>query len=264
MEAFLNERSLQAQFSDIAAVSAALTIVNRVLNRVAELEIQKSVFFDGQMYAAFATPRRSFASCIVHIPDKNIRLQFKVLLRDRLGAREWRAERMHEECPYVWNNQDMVTTSVAELAERVFQHRIGLLINFAPSDFASGHCVDVAKASSGIVVLDSINNELDLEEWFRLVPELGVVLFDPGSGRTPLDQETILRKRSRFQRTSIINQGRRVYLDRQSGNFVCVDNQHIYDAHLEVFNSNGDHIGEASLDGVFDASKNDPSKNLYL
>src|SRR5438270_10076715 len=131
MEAFLNERSIDRQFNDIAAVSDAIVVVNRILSRLAELDVEKHVFFDGQMYLALATHDRNFASCFAHIRDKDVRLQFKLLLNDRLGAREWRMERIHEQCPYVWNKQNMVDTCVAELTERILESGVGFLMNFA-------------------------------------------------------------------------------------------------------------------------------------
>jgi hypothetical protein len=262
MDVFLNERSLHTQFYDVADVAESLIRVNHLLSLISELLPEKRVFFDPQIYFTQATNNRNFTSCLHHIPDKSARLQFKLLLNQQLAAINWRNEQMHAECSYIWAGQDVMDSSVAELAERSLQNEFGFLLNFSPSDFSSGHCIEVQKDFSEEVTLHSVNSEADLDQWCRLFPELGLTQYDPTCGRTPLDEETVLRDRGRFQRTNLRNQERLVYLDRRTGHYFCVDNLHRHGAHLEVFNANGDHIGEADLNGAVDLSKADRAKNL--
>jgi hypothetical protein len=263
MEAFLNERSLDSQFSDFPSFVDALIRINRVLMRIAETNVEKHMFYDRALYYRTVIGQHIFASCLARMSDKSVRLQFKVLLQDRLRAVEWSLERLHTRDTYLWNNIDMVDSSVAELAERRLQQRCGLLLNFTPSQFPSGILL-VAKNGAGSVSLDSINSESDFESWCSLVLGVSIFPYDPNCGRSPLDNETALHNRGRFQAIGLKNQGRQAYLERKTGHYFCVDNLHKHGAHLEVFNSNGDHIGEATLEGVIDRSKSDGSKNLYL
>jgi hypothetical protein len=264
IEVFLNELSLHAQFRDFAEVADSLIRVNSLLTRISELATEKRVFFDPKIYNTQATGNRNFSSCLEHITDKSARLQFKLLMRERLGAVNWRDGQLQAMCSYVWDGQEIAGSSVAELAERSIQRRLGFLLNFSPSNFPPGHCIQVQKELREEVTLSSVNSGDDLDQWCEGFPELGLVQYDPECGRTPLDEETILRDRSRFQKTALRNQNRCVYIDRKTNFYLCVDNLHRHGAHLEVFDANGDHIGEATLDGVIDTSKADTNKNLHV
>lgn len=266
IEIFLNERSLHAQFRDLAEVSTSLVGINQVLARIADLKQGKRAFYDSQLYNAPTTSNRNFSSCLEHIPNKSVRVQFKLLFRQRLGFISWRAEQLQAVCSYVWNGQEVTDSSVAELAERSLQNRIGFLLNFSPSDFPSGHCIEVQKELSEAVILHSVNSESDLDQWCKSFPKLSLTQFDPACGRPPLDEETCLVYAGRFQRMhGLRNKGRQVYLERKSSLYFCVDSGHRRDdAHLEVFDARGNHIGEANLDGDINLSKADATKSLLL
>jgi hypothetical protein len=266
IEVFLNERSLHGQFRDTEDVSASLIRVNRALARIRELKAEKRVLYDPALFEAPAVGGRSFSSCLAHIPDKSARLQFK-LLKQRLNIVSWRDERLHAVCSYIWKGQDVTDSSVAELAERRLQNRIGFLLNFSPSNFPSGHNIEIHKDSGGTVTLHSVNSDGDLLQWCKSFPELGLNQFDPACGRPPLDEETCLVDTGRFQKMNgLLNKGKRqVYLERRTKLYFCVDSGHRRDdAHLEVFDMRGKHIGEASLDGDINTSKADAMKKLYL
>lgn len=266
MEVFLNERSLHSQFRDLGGVSESLVGVNRVLARIVELKVKKRVFYDPRLYTSLATATRNFSSCLQHISDKDVIRQF-MRLRDRLELTNWRAEQLHAVCSYVWDGQDFADSSVAELAERSLQRRVGFLLNFSPSDFPSGHCIDILKDLSDPVTLHSVNSEGDLDQWCKSFPKLGLRQFDPTCGRPPLDEETCLLNTGRFQRMQgLRNKERQVYLERRTNLYFCVDSGHRgEDAHLEVFDARGNHIAVASLDGDnINKAKADPTKNLPL
>jgi hypothetical protein len=53
-------------------------------------------------------------------------------------------------------------------------------------------------------------------------------------------------------------------LDRKMQLYLCVDNLHQHGAHLEVFDSRGDHFAESTLDGNLDTAKADGTKSLDL
>jgi len=262
MEAFLNEKSLHSQFSCLADFSTSLAGVNRLLSRVAELTIEKRVFFDPVIYHSGVVRNQIFSSCLSHVPDKSVRLEFK-LMRDRLNFTDWHEEPLHFNDEYIFNGTDVGGSSLAELAERLIQNRTGFLLNFSPSTFTSSQEVIVQRGSIS-ATLYSVNNDGDWLNWCRLFPELGLAEYDSSCGRPPLDTETILINKGRFNKTNYKNQGRTVYQERNTSYYFCVDNLHQQGAHLEVFNANGEHVGEASLRGVVDVSKIDRTKTLPL
>jgi hypothetical protein len=84
--------------------------------------------------------------------------------------------------------------------------------------------------------------------------------------RPPRDMETCFSNHIKFTQAAIAARphGRHVFNDAR-GNFWYVDNLHIGNAaHLEVFDQNGLHIGEANLDGEIDTSRRDPNKTLDI
>jgi hypothetical protein len=262
METFLNEKSLHSQFGCLADFSTSLAGVNRVLSRISELAIEKRVFFDPLLYFSGVVGNQLFSSCLSHITDKSVRLEFK-LMRDRLDFINWHEERLHSNDEYIFDGTDVMGSSLAELAERLIQNRTGFLLNFSPSNFTVSQVVIVQRGAVS-ANLHAVNNDGDLVNWCRLFPELGLAEYDPLCERSPLDTETILINKGRFNKTNYRNHGRAVYQERSTSNYFCVDNLHQQGAHLEVFNANGDHIGEASLRGVLDASKVDRTKTLSL
>lgn len=263
MEAFLNELSLHGQFHDTQGVGEAIRRVNSVLFRLKALESPPKLFFDKKLYYSRAIAETVFSSCLNTVADNSIRTQFKQL-RDKLGAREWRTERRHEECSYEWNEQNVEGSSVAELAERSLQKTLGFLLCFTPSDFSNGS-IRVDKEGGSSATLDVVGSEGELREWYSRSSDPALKPYDPTCRDPPHDWQTVLRDRGRFQRTTYVNQGRRVYLEKSTGYYWCVDNIHFGSAaHIEVFDATGDHVGEAGRDGNLDVSKRDPTKKLLL
>jgi hypothetical protein len=264
MEAFVNERSVHSQFIDLADFALALARLNRILLRLLEAPVEKELFFDRQLYYSLGLPNRVFSSCLEHITDKSVRLQFKILLRERLAGKEWRLERLHSECSYVCHDQNVTGTSVAEVAERTLRERFAILVNFHPSAFGPDRQTAVLKEPETSVIVKSVNTEGDLDECYQQFPELGLARYDPAWGRPPRDTETVLADRGRFFRTNYRNQGRVVYLDRRTTFYMCVDNFHQYGGHLEVFNAIGDHVGQADLKANIDFNAADGEKDLNM
>jgi hypothetical protein len=263
MQVFLNELSLHGQFGDPSSLSDAVARLNKLLTAIADFPAESVIFFAPSIYLRPACDARVFSSCLDRITEKDVRLQFKLLLRERLAARSWLPDRMHEACPYDWSGKDVLGTSVAELAERILRMHRGCLLNFSPSEFVALDAICVIKDGTTAIEVPSLCNEADVQE---LYATHGLITFtyDPSSGRPPLDSETVLRDKSRFQKTNLRNQGRIVYLDRKMQLYLCVDNLHQHGAHLEVFDSRGDHFAESTLDGNLDTAKADGTKSLDL
>lgn len=262
MEIFINERSLHSQFMEMQAVANAVASINRVLFRLVDVPLEKRVLFDPELYLRPTAQGHLFSGCLEQLPDKEVRLQFKRLLREHFSASSWRDEATQKVCAYVCRAIDVRDTSIAELAERNLHGNDGILLNFEFSDFSSEDCLTVVKEHNEAVVLHSLSSTAHLEQWAAAFPELGFGSYDPNGGRTPLDSETVLRDRSRFIKTKLKNQARAVYLERATGLYFCVDNLHEFAAHLEVFDAQGAHVGEANLNGVIDTGKADATKFL--
>jgi hypothetical protein len=261
MEVFLNELSLHGQFQDVGLVVNAVESINRILFRVADIDCEKRLMYDTSLYYRVTTPDSIFSACLAHLPDKDVRRQFKILLEK---ASKWRDEPKQKACDYYCGGDNVSNTSVAEFFERHIGGVFGFLLNFGGSNFGGNHQVEMIKMQAAPVRIYSVTTLAHLEKWAEDYPQFGLGKYNPNSGRTPLDTETVLRDRGRFLRTKVKNHGRAVYLERETGLYFCVDNLHEFGAHLEVFDANGAHIGEANLEGVIDPSKVDASKEITL
>lgn len=71
-----------------------------------------------------------------------------------------------------------------------------------------------------------------------------------------------LENNTYFQRTQQTIQGKIVYREKKQNRFWYLDNLH--KNHYEVFDSRGQHLGEANLEGILDPSKVDKNKRLKI
>ena len=67
---------------------------------------------------------------------------------------------------------------------------------------------------------------------------------------------------SRYARAEQIFQGEPVYREQKAGHLIYLD--HLHKTHYEVFDPQGKHLGEMSLNGDLDRSKADPNKRLSV
>lgn len=262
IEAFLNERSLHSQFNGLSDLSEALIKVNRILARFVQADMPKRFLWDGSLFSANAIGTYLFSASFVKIPNLSARLQFK-LLTEKLNATQWRTERVHLDLTYYWEGSDFRGSSIAELAERTLAGSEGLLFNFEKSKFPN-NAISIVINSADCVEIDSTDSQEGLEKWFRARPELGVAIYTADPSRVLQDKETILSNRGRFQRTSRLNKGKVVYLERSTGLYWCLDSFHTHGAHFEVFDANGGHYGEADLTGKIDTSQRDGNKSITI
>ncbi|MGK7931861.1 MAG: hypothetical protein AB4041_10570 [Microcystaceae cyanobacterium] len=169
--------------------------------------------------------------------------------------------------------KDAKDTSLAEVTERQLQNQtqIYLVINFSQSSFNCPH-VDILDCCTITVIknndeinpieLDSVDNKTGLENWIKAK----ILLYDSNSNYPPRDDQTILVKPTRFTKTrQTPYQGRSIYLEIDTQRYWYVDNFHYgLAAHLEVFDAQGNHLGEADIEGNLDTSKQDSNKHLNL
>jgi hypothetical protein len=260
MQVFLNEKSLQGQFGSIGDFQVALIELNRVLARVIETPCEKRLYYVPIVFHSTCVGDQIFSGSLERVAEKSARFLFKRLLREQFAS--WVDSRTHEECPYMYVETNVCDSSLAELAERRLNDGIGFLLNFAPSTFRCGEVIEISKQGT-VANIDLVCSQSEYSNWCGRQPSLGLVAYQDGRREPPSDEDTILRMRSRFSRTSLLNQGRAVYLERRTGRCFCVDNMHFGGAaHLEVFDASGSHIGEADLAGNVNSEKADPQKRL--
>ena len=152
---------------------------------------------------------------------------------------------------------------MAEATERFIQNTqpLLLLLNFSESKFAGLSQVKITKNEVIDVPVDCVDEHNQLANWLESKLRLSRYRYDPNSDMCPTDEQTLLNDKRRFDKTSHRCQGRTVYKEIDTNRYWYVDNFHkSYDAHLEVFDANGQHLGEASPDGEIDYSKQDLTK----
>lgn len=71
--------------------------------------------------------------------------------------------------------------------------------------------------------------------------------------------EFSLEDTTRFRRTRDVVQGQPVFLEIEKNRYWYLDNKH--KDHYEVFNSKGDHLGEANMQGELDTAQRDKNKH---
>lgn len=134
-----------------------------------------------------------------------------------------------------------------------------IIVNAEDSAFAPLASLNILKSNTQQSV--SLNNAGSIKavrQW--IADRTGV--YDPASVSAPKDFQTILEKDStRFERTNsfwnVAGKDRRIFKEKATGQRFYVDEGHPGpSAHLEVFDADGKHVGEADINtGVVDTSK---------
>lgn len=281
MQFFINEVSLKGQYINQESFSQAIQIFITILDNIKKLK-NYSIYKDSQTFINYqAIEDQNFQQSLNKISDKSIATAFKNILYNKINPQDWRNQRIHKENDYFdykdrhGNNIDVRDTSLAEVAERTIQikEQIYLVINFSNSVFQDPHpqlsdCYQIIiiknNDESDLIYLNSIDSKSGLENWKNTLP-LDHVAYDDNSLHPPRDEQTILSDTSKFVKVNRNYSSRRIYQEKQTGYYYYVDNKHFGQAaHLEVFDAQGNHLGEADLEGKLDTGKKDPNKSLKI
>ena len=269
LELFINELSLHEQLHDRNDFKEALKVFYSVFALLNQKGINKQIFKSNDLFVKYsAIKNQFFVASLNTVPDRSLARAVKNILFNKLNARDWQSERKHspDDLFTLKDEDEIVTdTSMAELAERKLQDAelIGMLVNFPRSRFANCSSALVIK-NEDYIDLDCVEDKVSLQKLLDKILQLNTFEYDDSSNIPPTDQQTILRDTSRFKSTSLAFHGRRVYQEAKTAYYWYVDNLHYgKSAHLEVFNSQGIHLGEANLEGQVDFNKNDPAKRLH-
>jgi hypothetical protein len=242
MEIFINELSLHGQYPSQETFTTAVTKFVEVFSYIQDKVKSNEIFKDELFIDSKALKDEVFKQSFENIKNPQLKVAFKGIIFNKLNPKNWQSERLHspevlytsEKCTY---QETFVTeTSVAEIAERKLQKPQNrfLLINFIESQFNDCFCFNVNKDGHGFVIeLDCVENKEALELWLDLpIPPLDV----------------FLRNTVKFVRTSFKQQGATVFQEISTSNYWYIDNLHKNE--FEVFNSNKEHIGVATIGGV--------------
>ena len=161
--------------------------------------------------------------------------------------------------------RDVSICEVAEIKRRNVEVIAGLL-SAPDSQFGNNSLIRLKKANEvNWVEVQNSESVESIRSW--IAQQRG--FFDPGLNTAPKDYQTILEKAPhRFQRTGrtqkVAGKYRRIYRENETARLFYVDEGHPGgSAHLEVFDSVGNHLGEASIvTGDIDYSKADAKKKI--
>jgi len=267
MQIFLNEVSIHQQYHSQEDFSKAIKILYSILLQFKRLEIEKIIFWSESFCNNLAINNDSIIKCLSNMTDKSFRTEVFNILYNKLNIKYWETERTHlAKDSYNYSNKLVTDTSMAELAERKLLKTdlLGLLLNLDNSKFSNFKETEVTKNKIDKSVLDCIDTKENFTNWIcdKISPDC--FGYDTSSNLPPSDLQTILKDGQRFRKTSLPKQGGRTVFEESNTRYNWyVDSFHTGDsAHIEVFDRQGNHIGEANLLGVIDTSKNDSRKKL--
>ena len=280
MEIFINEVSLQSQYQTEKEFINAVTIFIGIFKIIEQKITKKTIYKENsQVFINYeAIAGENFQKSINNLKDKSLYRAFRAKISNKANPKEWRKEQQHKETDNfdcVFDNgkiEDVKNTSIAEITERKLlnNNKLYLLINFQNSKFnrvhekiTDCHCVKVIKNNeeNQPIFVDCLDKKSALENWFNFN-------FDPPydvkSNSPPTDEQTILIKSNKFNKTKETCQGRSIYQEIGKNRYWYVDNLHYgKTAHLEVFDKHRKHLGEADLEGNnIDGTKKDKKKSI--
>jgi len=263
MIAFINEQSLREHNN----WGEALRMFLKATKQLTDAGV--NVFKDGNF---FMSP--NFKIRFNNIPN-GLPPDEKALLRSLLFREHtwkcWRGSRTsspHQDYCCQDPNSAFRDASICEATELKHQHAdlASGLISAADSQFANKQQLATKKTSeTNWVELRNNSSAEEVRLW--LAQQKGY--FDPNLNLAPRDYQTILEKEpGRFTRTGRIQfvsgKARRIYKENATSRQFYVDEWHPGGSvHMEVFDSVGNHLGEADIaTGVVDLSKRDSSKRI--
>lgn len=257
---FINECSLQGQFQTIENFEQSVKEFISVFNLINQNNQLNKELYKNEIFMGYeAIKNTPFQKSLNQLKDKSLKTAFTNLIFSKLNPIDWRSQKLHKEndnYDLVTPSQSVTNTSVAEITERKLQKSeiAFLLVNFLYSEFTNEHStfslcqlITVVKNKTEGVNLDCLDNKAAFEQWVQ----------------DKLDSRNFLEKNTdKFKRTSFIYDGATVYVETDTGNYWYLDNLH--KNHFEVFNKQGEHLGEADLDGRLNQEKKDAGKKFSI
>lgn len=249
MEVFINEKSLNNQFSDNHSFIESIKILISSLDFISNIKQEKKIFKSLHFFYFTGFNDSNFESCLKKNPQINSAFS---QCFNRINPKNWENQKIHKESStYQHDSIEYVNTSVAELAELNLLNDgnpKGFLINFNPSYFSNKSNIDILKDSEYLISVHCTCDPDSIHQWLIenkiIQPEK---VYNEDSKLAPLDIQTVLCNSSHFELTNLKNKGRKVYKRIGFNEYWSVDNSKRHagkKAHLEVFSSTtGKHLG---------------------
>ena len=245
MAVFINEMSFSGQCQSHTVknqITSLLSLIKQVQERTENTEIH----FSSSMFQQELISGQNLGTTLKDHPSLN-----RLFIEYWKKFPKWNDVQQHNcSCTYLHNNTDYSATSIAEAAERTIQNQESIILNIDNAKFSSPS-ITITKSPSIDTTVCSFHNISSYENYLQSSGLLANV-YDYNSSSPPRDFQTILSDTSKFSKTSLQNRCRILYQRIGFDEYWCVDNQHTFDAHLEVFNSRTDqHLGTSKIESVF-------------
>jgi hypothetical protein len=250
MEVFINERSMEAQFYEIAVLEKALLKflgLFSTLNRLNDKSLQR----DGEVLMRALTIKEENLFSTLRKVNREIREQFYSKIFDKGNCVNWRDSQVHSLDDNFIHKGDRVTdSSLAEVCERKLRTPDSkyLIFNICPSKYSELKEIRISKNDLPEVITTCFSDETALGIW--LSNEYAHLRkYDINTNRPPRDFETILINPKEFTpHESYRNHSRRVFVENATGNYWVVDNASFgRNAQIEVFDRDFVHIGISDI-----------------
>lgn len=273
IQVFINEVSVHAQFNSIDEFAGAIKQFISVLEPLDVDCVRKTtrVFASAMLDGKQATPHANFVGGINRIRDVSIKTRYFTILTNHFGLTRWEYEQLHDgNVLFSHQGVSCSQTSLAESAERQLQSNdmdFIVLVNFTGSKFSSACTIPIVKQSvSSTIAVACFEEAIAISGWLNRTLGRNVREYTSSCDHPPLDKQTALSNETRFEPTHYRVLGAKVYRELGTGRFWHVDTLHYGQAaHLEVYNSNGEHIGEATVDGLaLNVDARDATKTMEL
>lgn len=251
IQIFINESSLHGQYTDY-------NLEDNIKNFLNMLKYINSQQFNPEIFTTrlfFNVSQALNDQHIGGILEKNFSLK-KVFFDNIKNVSKWENERIHDlSANYVYEQEDYVGRSIAELAERKLQNNElrEMLVNFPNSKFEDKVNIEVCKNNTCNILLNCSFDENSALSCF--ISHRLITLnqkYDVNFKYPPRDYQTILNNSGKFAITRYKNQKRKVYERIGYDELWTVDNLHFgKDAHIEVFHKiTGEHLGTSPYDKI--------------
>lgn len=249
MQVFINECSLQGQFSDEHQGKISFTSFFESLSILSKLKQEQRVYNSTCLYIRMVTSETNFASFLRR--NKSINDLFVNNLKI-LNPKPWEQSEIHNrEYSYVYNQVDYVGTSIAEISARqsIDSTLDAFLLNFPDSNFDELLSINVTIDNKSNISIDCAHSADSIYKWLidkgHIRPEEE---YDENSKIPPTDIQTVLRDSKVFELTRYKkNKGRAVYRKIGTHELWSVDGAKKHagkNAHIEIFDeTTGKHLG---------------------
>lgn len=244
VQVFINESSLHGQYKE-HSIEDNIKDFLRTLSFINCQQFKSEVFTTQLFFNVSKAIENQHIGCIL---ERNNTLK-KTFFDNIKNISKWENEQIHDSTAcYVYEEEDFVGKSIAELAERKLQNQEikDVLVNFPESRFENKENIEVYKNKIHNIVLHC---SFDEDSILRCFIQHNLIdpnqKYDVNCRYSPRDYQTVLNDSEKFVVTKHRNQSRKVFERIGHDQLWTVDNLHYgKDAHIEVFHKvTGEHLG---------------------